>query len=128
MNRPLPSSTSPHFQNETKCTTFLVKMSFICMRMKNHFHIKDWAHNLVLIQRPGELGNGLFFLHIIFTLPMNEKNHLIASLTYISTELYQASLQTEMFDANSCICENGKLQRNIWVCNQKFVVLSKVSF
>ena len=27
-------------------------MSFICMRMKNHFHIKGWALNLVLIQRP----------------------------------------------------------------------------
>ena len=25
----------------------------ICMRMKNHFHIKGWALNLVLIQRPG---------------------------------------------------------------------------
>ena len=29
-NRPLPSSKNPHFQNEAKCTTFLVKMSFIC--------------------------------------------------------------------------------------------------
>ena len=29
-------------------------MSFICMRMKNNFHIKGWALNLVLIQRPGE--------------------------------------------------------------------------
>ena len=28
-------------------------MSFICMRMKNHFHIKGWALNLVLIQMPG---------------------------------------------------------------------------
>ena len=27
-------------------------MSFICMRMKNHLHIKGWALNLVLIQRP----------------------------------------------------------------------------
>ena len=43
----------PHFQNETKCATFLVKMSFTCMRMKNHFHIKGQALNLVLIQRPG---------------------------------------------------------------------------
>ena len=39
-NRPFPSSKNPHFQNEAKCTTFLVKMSFICIRMKNHFHIK----------------------------------------------------------------------------------------
>ena len=35
-------------------------MSFICMSLKNHFHIKGWGLNLVLIQRPGELGNGLF--------------------------------------------------------------------
>ena len=52
-NRPLPSSTNPHFQNEARCTTFLVKMSFICMRMKNDFHIKGWAPTLVLKQRPG---------------------------------------------------------------------------
>ena len=52
-NRPLPSSKDPHFQNEARCTTFLVKMSFICMRMKNHFHLKGWALNLVLKQRPG---------------------------------------------------------------------------
>ena len=52
-NRPLPSSKNPHFQNEAKCTAFLVKMSFICVRMKNYFHIKGWALNLVLIQRPG---------------------------------------------------------------------------
>ena len=51
--RPLPSSKNPHFQNEAKCTTFLVKMSFICTRMKSHFHIKGWALNLLLLQRPG---------------------------------------------------------------------------
>ena len=34
-------------------TTFLVKMSFICMRMKNDFHIKGCAPTLVLKQRPG---------------------------------------------------------------------------
>ena len=39
-NRPLPSSENPHFQNEARCTTILVKMNFICMRMKNDFHIK----------------------------------------------------------------------------------------
>ena len=33
IDRQLPSSKNPHFQNEAKCTTFLVKMSFICMRM-----------------------------------------------------------------------------------------------
>ena len=53
LNRPLPSSKNPHFQNEASCTNFLVKMSFICMRMKNDFHIKGWAPTLVLKQRPG---------------------------------------------------------------------------
>ena len=53
-NRPLPTSKNPHFQNVAKCTTFLVKMSFICVRMNTHFHIKGWALNLVLMQRPGE--------------------------------------------------------------------------
>ena len=28
VNRPLPSSKNPHFENEARCTTFLVKMSF----------------------------------------------------------------------------------------------------
>ena len=51
-NRPLPSSKNPRFQNEARCITFLVKMSFICMKMKNHFHIKGWAPTLVLKQRP----------------------------------------------------------------------------
>ena len=53
LNRPLPSFKNPHFQNEARCTTFLVKMSFICMRMKNDFHIKGWAPTLVLKERPG---------------------------------------------------------------------------
>ena len=48
----LPSFKNPRFQNEAKCTTFLGKISFICMRMKYHFHIKGWALNLILIQRP----------------------------------------------------------------------------
>ena len=36
-NRPLPSSEDPHFQNEARCTTSLVKMSFICMRNEKWF-------------------------------------------------------------------------------------------
>ena len=52
-NWPLSSSKNPHLENETKCTTLLVRMSFISMRTKNHFHIKGWELNLVLIQRPG---------------------------------------------------------------------------
>ena len=38
-NRPLLSSKTPHFQNEAKYTTFLVRMSFICTRMKKIFSI-----------------------------------------------------------------------------------------
>ena len=50
--------------NPTK-TLFLVKMSFICMRMKNDFHIKGWAPTLALKQRFGELGNGLLYVCFI---------------------------------------------------------------
>ena len=65
VNRPLPSSKNPFFQNEDRCATFLVKMGFICMRMKNNFHIKGWAPTLVLKWRPGELGNGFLALDLI---------------------------------------------------------------
>ena len=51
-NRALPSSKNSRFQNEARCTTFLVKISFICMTMKNDFHIKG-APTLVLKQGPG---------------------------------------------------------------------------
>ena len=44
-NRPLLSSKDPHFQNEAKCTTFLVKMSFIHMRLvtakENEFYLHE---------------------------------------------------------------------------------------
>ena len=47
--------------SKAKRATILVKMSLICMRMKNHFHIKGWGLKLVLMtESPGELGNGLF--------------------------------------------------------------------
>ena len=50
-NRPLPSSKNSHFQNETGRKTFLVKMSFICLEMTNHFHINSLGLRLVLKQR-----------------------------------------------------------------------------
>ena len=59
------------------------------------FTIYLWFPHVIL--RPCEL-----FLHIILTLYMNEKNHLIASLTHNSTEFHQALPQFEMFDTNSC--------------------------
>ena len=50
VNRPFPSSENSHFQNEAKCKTFVVKMSFICMR-KNHFHINGFTLSLALKER-----------------------------------------------------------------------------
>ena len=52
-NRPFPSSKNSHFQHEAKCKTFVVKISFICMRIKTIFitmapHFGLW-----------QLGNGL---------------------------------------------------------------------
>ena len=85
------------------------------------FTIYLWFPHVIL--GPCEL-----FLHIILTLYMKEKNHLIASLTHASTEFHQALPKFEMFGANSCIWQNSELQRKIWFCNQKFVVLSEVSF
>ena len=49
-----------HFQNETNCKTFLVKMSFICIKINSHFHFNGFALSLALKQRLGELGSGLF--------------------------------------------------------------------
>ena len=39
INRSLPSSQNPHFQNEARCIPFLVKMSFICMGIKKNISI-----------------------------------------------------------------------------------------
>ena len=47
-NRPFPGFKSSHFENETKCKTFLVKMTCICIRIKNRFHIKSFALSLTL--------------------------------------------------------------------------------
>ena len=47
-NRPFPCSKKSHFQNEAKCETFVVKMSFICIIIENHFHINGFALSLVL--------------------------------------------------------------------------------
>jgi len=47
-NRPFPSSKKSHSQNEAKCETFVVKMSFICIIIKNHFHINGFALSLAL--------------------------------------------------------------------------------
>ena len=66
-SKPLPGSKNSHFQNEAKCATSFVKLSFICMRMKNHFHIKEWALHLVLIQRPGGTRKMAYWFVLDFT-------------------------------------------------------------
>ena len=68
------------------------------------FTIYLWFPHVIL--RPCEL-----FLHVILTLYVNEKNHVIASLTRNSTEFHQALPQFEIFDANSCIWQNSELQK-----------------
>ena len=50
-NRPLSSSKNSQFRNETKCQTFVVKMSFICMKTKNDFRVNGFALSLALKQR-----------------------------------------------------------------------------
>ena len=73
---------NPHFQNEAKCTTFLFKISFICLRMQHHFHIKSWALNLVFIQRKGKLGNGLFLCECNSFMHVNPKGPLLESFVW----------------------------------------------
>ena len=45
--------TSPLLQHEAMYKTFLVKMSFVCMKINNHFHINSVALSLALKQRFG---------------------------------------------------------------------------
>ena len=49
--RPFPSSKNYHFQNEARCETFLVKMSYICMKIKNSCYINSYDLSLALNQR-----------------------------------------------------------------------------
>ena len=97
MNRPLPSSKNPRFQKEAKCTTFLVKMSFICMRMKNHFHIEGWAFHLALIQRPGGTPKTYCICKIIES---------------ISNQQLLSRFKTEAWD-------NSKMACCSWLCVKK---------
>ena len=71
INGPLPSSKNSLLKWGQVHNLFFVKIIFICTRMKNHFHIKGWALNFVLIQRlgrtrkwpTGALGFNFFFFH-----------------------------------------------------------------
>ena len=52
-NRPLPRHKNSHSVHEAKCKTFPVKKSFICMKIKNHFHINNFALSLALKKNLG---------------------------------------------------------------------------
>ena len=73
VNEPFPSSKRSHFHNEAKCKTFLVKKSFICIRIKTHFHISGFPVSLTLKQRHGKLENGLFFDNALTDFPQSSR-------------------------------------------------------
>ena len=50
MDEPFPSSKILYFQNYIKCKTILVKICFICMGIRIHFHIRGFALSLTLKQ------------------------------------------------------------------------------
>ena len=59
-NRPFPNSKKSPFQKEAKCITFLVKMTFFCLRIKFIF-ISMVLHFASLWNRgSGQLGNSLW--------------------------------------------------------------------
>ena len=49
--RPFPSSKNHHFKNKANWKTFLMKMSFLCTRINNHFNINGFAHSFALKKR-----------------------------------------------------------------------------
>ena len=71
-NRPLTSSKNLHFQNEAKSTAFLVKMRFICIRMKIISTSKAEHLTSFLYRDPEELGNGVLNWHQNLTKSRNE--------------------------------------------------------
>ena len=71
-DRPFLSSKISHFQNGAECKTFLVKISFVCMRIKNHF---GWALNRALKQtRLAHCCHGNFVIS-------NVKSNIIAEIS-----------------------------------------------
>ena len=81
-NRPLPSSKNPHFQDEARCTTFLVKMSF-AWEWKMIFLSKAEQLPSFWDRGPGDLGkwpnnvkkwNNRYYFHKRGAKPRNSKN------------------------------------------------------
>ena len=150
-NSPPPSSKISHFQNEAKCSAFLVKMSFICMRMKTHFHIKGWALNLGLKQRPGGTGKwptaiycilffSCFFFFFFFSCNVNlaryiltldtvseveSKNHSLA--VAVSPPILISSGLSELFDLFLTLLWSISFSGNYFVnpCNMEATLTDK---
>ena len=94
-NRPLPSSGNPHFQNEAKCTAFLVLCLHEIREWKIIFKSKVSEHLALFWYRgPGELGKGWFlFAHGIDCLKLclflsDTKRFYITYGSYISWGIY----------------------------------------
>ena len=64
-NRPFPSSKTSTFKTRLIAKHFFVKMSFIFMRKKNHFHINGFTCSLALKQRLGETRKWLTTVAVI---------------------------------------------------------------
>ena len=55
-NRPFPSCFEPHFQCETKCKVFIMKISYHSYAIKTDFHMKSFALGLAFIMRFTAIG------------------------------------------------------------------------
>ena len=67
LNKPIPSFKNSPVQNTAKSKTFVVKRSFVCIRIKKtQFHINGFALSLALKQRFWQLGNGLLLICLNF--------------------------------------------------------------
>ena len=79
--------------------------------------------------QPGNVAVTIFlwFRHVILR-PYERERSFDSILNPQLDRISSGTTKFKMFDINLCIWQNSKLQRHIWVCNQKFVVLSEVFF
>ena len=92
-SRPLKSSTNPHFQNEAKCPTFLVKMSLFAWEWKIIYISKAQHLTSFWYSSQGKLRNGLFTSteSIPFSVGANSWLYFIEAtdqvITYLGSQL-----------------------------------------
>ena len=81
---PLPSSKNPRFQNEARCTTFLLKMTFICTRMKNDFRFETEARGnseMAYLQTLGKFRDFKELYQSINLYSLKVKRHILSYLS-----------------------------------------------